>query len=60
MEAILSCQGIDRQRPAKSTPTVEALYEKIRQVVPTLEENSTVDSHLEKVISLIKNNELIK
>ena len=59
VEAIVSCQGIDRQRPYKSTPTVERLYEKIRKVVSPLEENANLDTHLEKVISLLKNNELI-
>lgn len=60
VETIVSCQGIDRQRPYKSTPTVEKLYEKIREVVPLLEENANLDTHLERVISLLRNNELLK
>jgi len=60
IEAILSCQGIDGHRPYKSTPTVESLYSKIRKVLPVLEENSSLNENLEKVVEIIRSSDLLK
>ena len=60
IEAILSCQGIDSQRPYKCTPTVEGLYSKIRKVIPVLEENSSLNKNLEKAVELIRRSQLLK
>lgn len=58
IEAIVSLQGIDRQRPLKSSPTVENLYRKLRKIVPCLDENSSLNLHLERMVDYINNNNL--
>lgn len=60
IEGILACQGIDRQRPFKSTPVAETIYNKIRKVVPFVDvEENEIGKEIEKIANAIRNNELV-
>lgn len=60
IELLCACQAIDFLRPLKSTPILEAIHEKVRQLIPHIHEDQPMDEILENAIQLVKSTELLE
>jgi len=60
IELLCACQAIDFLRPLKSTPILEAIHQKVRQLIPHINEDQPLDEILENAIQLIKSTELLE
>lgn len=59
IELLCAAQGIDMLRPLKSSPKIEAVYAKIRKVVPYLDKDRHLSKDIEAVHALVKSGELL-
>jgi len=60
VEILCNTAALDYQRPLKSSPACEAVYEKVREVVPKITEDRVFAYDMNKIIELINKNELIE
>lgn len=59
IELLCAAQAIDMLRPLKSSPKIEAVYAKIRAVVPYLDKDRHLAKDIEAVHLLVKSGELL-
>ncbi len=60
IEILCNTAALDYQRPKKSSPACEAVYEKVREFVPKIVEDRVFAHDINKIVNLINNNELIQ
>jgi histidine ammonia-lyase len=59
IELLSACQGIDFEDPQKLAPATRIVYETIREVVPTLEDDRVMYIDINRVEELIKSHILV-
>ena len=60
IELLCNTQALDLQRPLKSSPPLEAVYAKVRQTVPTIEDDRIYYKDINNIIKVINSGEILK
>ena len=60
IELLCNTQALDLQRPLKSSPPLEAVYAKVRQTVPTIEDDRIFYKDINNIIKVINSGEILK
>ncbi|MDD3459273.1 MAG: aromatic amino acid lyase, partial [Weeksellaceae bacterium] len=58
VELMLACQGIEFRRPLKTSPILEEVHALVRSKVQKLDDDRLIGEDIEKMIELLRNNEL--
>jgi len=58
IELMLACQGIEFRRPLKTSPILEEVHALVRSKVQKLDDDRLIGEDIEKMIELLRNNEL--
>lgn len=58
IELMLACQGIEFRRPLKTSPMLEEVHALVRSKVQKLDDDRLIGEDIEKMIELLRNNEL--
>lgn len=53
IEALAACQGLDLLKPLEPNPTIKVIYDKIRELSPTMDEDRPLYQDIEKVADWI-------
>jgi histidine ammonia-lyase len=59
IELMSGVQALDFRKPQKPSPTVEAIYDEVRKIVPRLIEDRPLYPDIDKLTDLIRSNKLI-
>ncbi len=60
IELLCNTTALDFQRPLKSSPVIEKIYEIVRSEIPEILEDRIFSKDIEKIIEIIDSNRLIK
>jgi histidine ammonia-lyase len=60
IELIIACQALDFLLPLRPAPTLQAVYAKIRSVVPFMEKDRSLSSAIEKVAEMVLAGDLLE
>ncbi|HLE09697.1 MAG TPA: histidine ammonia-lyase [Bacteriovoracaceae bacterium] len=59
IELLCNTQALEFQRPLKTSPALEAVYQRIRTHVATIEEDRVFYRDIQNIVNLINSNELV-
>jgi histidine ammonia-lyase len=60
IELMCAAQALDLLRPLRSSPMLETVHERIRQIIPVLSEDRPLDKDVAKLTEMLAGGELIK
>ena len=60
IELLCAAQAKDYHQPLSSTPIIEAIHGRIRDIIPHIEEDQPMTDFLDKALALIKSGELVE
>jgi len=60
IELMAACQALELMRPKKGTKSIERIYEEVRKIVPFMEEDESLHSHIEDLTKKIDEGFLLR
>ena len=58
-ELVCACQGLEFHRPLRTTPPLEAAVEKVRAIVPRIEEDRAISAELARLADALRTGEVV-
>jgi histidine ammonia-lyase len=58
-ELVCACQGLEFHRPLRTTPALEAAVEKVRALVPRVEEDRVLSGELATLADALRTGEVV-
>jgi histidine ammonia-lyase len=58
-ELVCACQGLEFHRPLRTTPPLEAAVEKVRAIVPRIEEDRAISAELATLADALRTGEVV-
>jgi histidine ammonia-lyase len=56
---VCACQGLEFHRPLRTTPALEAAVEKVRAIVPRVEEDRAISGELAMLAEALRTGEVV-
>ena len=60
IEILCAAQGLEYRKPLLPSPRVQAVVDRIRQDVPSLEDDRQISGEIEQVAIMVANGELLE